>query len=679
METPNTNQPISHSALSSPATSYPGMLNEPINASNDSKRRSSRKIILSFITVVAVLALGLGLMISIVCVYYYNGVDKEVLFQDDEQIHDYSEEDRDYAHSINPTSGTIIEARPLFGHHSHPECSVGDVAKSRNFELLHNMVGVVTRHPVTCPGVISSWRFFASNAASFKAIVFRPDAEGNPIKWRIVGVNDIPATAVQINAMSTYLVSVGEQISVEAGDVIGLATSGATNPGIHIDGSGTRGARFFLISSSSNLETGITYTTTHGESRVTISLSAEVSPSTEATTPTTEPQDDVTTTATTTAKITTTTEASSGSPSLRLVYSGTKSDRGRVEVLHNGIWGTVCDDAWDHQDAKVVCRQLGLPYEDAYAMSQAYFGQGSGPVWLDEVQCSGSEDSLDECQHAGWGIGNCGHGEDAGVVCAELDLNTNPTPDLLNTGICGTRPLAQQRIVGGETSDPGEWPWASFMYEFSGGETCTASLLNNEWAITAAHCGHLSYIVFGDNNRTPPSQNRHESYVTPFCHSNHNTMTFDNDICLLRLETPVTYTNYIRPICLGVTNQEQNAYPEGTCYSIGWGRTETVGAVSDSLQEVGTSIISSTTCQSEYPLNIVTDNMICTNTGGGSGVCSGDSGGALNCNNGAGIWHLVGVTNWGSRQCEDGRSDVSARVSRYSQWIFNTTTLFSMQ
>ena len=101
---------------------------------------------------------------------------------------------------------------------------------------------------------------------------------------------------------------------------------------------------------------------------------------------------------------------------IRLV-GGSSYNEGRVEVNYNGEWGTVCDDGWDNTDAGIVCRQLGFG-SSGTAYSYAYFGQGSGPILLDNVACTGSESILANCSHLGIGITrSCSHSEDAGVRC----------------------------------------------------------------------------------------------------------------------------------------------------------------------------------------------------------------------------------------------------------------------
>ena len=103
---------------------------------------------------------------------------------------------------------------------------------------------------------------------------------------------------------------------------------------------------------------------------------------------------------------------------LRLV-GGSSSSEGRVEIYHDGQWGTVCDDYWDRNDGHVACRQLGYPAGSEATFFNAHFGRGTGPIWLDDLRCSGSEAHLLDCPRGGLGIGvhNCFHGEDASVRC----------------------------------------------------------------------------------------------------------------------------------------------------------------------------------------------------------------------------------------------------------------------
>uniref|UniRef100_A0A8C1JSH5 SRCR domain-containing protein n=1 Tax=Cyprinus carpio TaxID=7962 RepID=A0A8C1JSH5_CYPCA len=105
-----------------------------------------------------------------------------------------------------------------------------------------------------------------------------------------------------------------------------------------------------------------------------------------------------------------------------MLVGGHSRCAGRVEVLHRGQWGTVCGDGWDLADAAVVCRELDCG-EPVDALSDAHFGQGSGPIWINYIECSGSESTLKMCRSRGWGKHDCDHSKDAGVICSDVDVS----------------------------------------------------------------------------------------------------------------------------------------------------------------------------------------------------------------------------------------------------------------
>uniref|UniRef100_A0A673HHQ2 SRCR domain-containing protein n=1 Tax=Sinocyclocheilus rhinocerous TaxID=307959 RepID=A0A673HHQ2_9TELE len=96
---------------------------------------------------------------------------------------------------------------------------------------------------------------------------------------------------------------------------------------------------------------------------------------------------------------------------------------GRVEVFHRGQWGTVCDLGWDMPDAAVVCRELDCG-EPVDALGAAHFGQGSGPIWMSLVLCTGSESTVKNCGSSGWSKHDCTHNSDSGVICSGKSFNS---------------------------------------------------------------------------------------------------------------------------------------------------------------------------------------------------------------------------------------------------------------
>uniref|UniRef100_A0A8C5ZC78 SRCR domain-containing protein n=1 Tax=Marmota marmota marmota TaxID=9994 RepID=A0A8C5ZC78_MARMA len=170
----------------------------------------------------------------------------------------------------------------------------------------------------------------------------------------------------------------------------------------------------------------------------------------------------------------------SGKLQLRLVDGGSHC-AGRVEILQQGSWGSICDDSWDLNNADVVCRQLGCGVALKATVS-AHFGEGSGPIWLDELNCTGEEAHVWQCPSQGWGQHNCSHKEDAGVICSG---------DLLSISV---------RLVNGGSRCAGR---VEILYQYTWGTVC-----GDGWDLNDAHvvcrqmgCGMaldaMNYSQFG--------------------------------------------------------------------------------------------------------------------------------------------------------------------------------------
>ncbi|XP_070584602.1 uncharacterized protein [Erythrolamprus reginae] len=106
-----------------------------------------------------------------------------------------------------------------------------------------------------------------------------------------------------------------------------------------------------------------------------------------------------------------------GSPETLRLVGGRNRCSGRLEIFHEGQWGTICDDMWDLLDVTVICRELDCG-EALAAPGGAFFGEGNSVIWLDDVQCQGEESQLVDCHISPWGTNNCRHSEDAGAVCS---------------------------------------------------------------------------------------------------------------------------------------------------------------------------------------------------------------------------------------------------------------------
>ncbi|XP_026102150.1 transmembrane protease serine 9-like isoform X2 [Carassius auratus] len=239
--------------------------------------------------------------------------------------------------------------------------------------------------------------------------------------------------------------------------------------------------------------------------------------------------------------------------------------------------------------------------------------------------------------------------------------------------VCGRASL-NTRIVGGQNASPGAWPWQVSLHRNSR-HFCGGSLINKEWVLTAAHCFDNTSpsgltVYLGRQTQEGTNANEVSRSVSEIIkHPGYISSTHDNDITLLHLSSPVTFTDYIQPVCLA--SSSSTFFNRTVSWVTGWGniRTEVALPSPQNLQEVQVPVVGNRQCKCLYGVSTITDNMICAGLmEGGKDSCQGDSGGPMVSKQGS-IWVQSGIVSFGYGCALANFPGVYARVSKYQSWI----------